>query len=244
MEIVYYMDKNKLCLIITGCINPNINVPVLSVKDGKQRRKQYIKSIEFYIKKANFKYIVFCDNSNAHEEDGLKELAQKYGKHFEWISFVGNSDKVVSKGKGYGEIEIINYAVANSVLIRKCKMLFKVTGRLEVKNINWFIRLGKEDNDYFLLRAKKNEFVDTRCYCIRKVNYINYFSKAGEYVDDRNGVFLEHVFYKVIQNNKIEYKLFPIEPEFSGISGSTGCSYDAPHYKNVIKSIIAYIRHR
>ena len=27
-------------------------------------------------------------------------------------------------------------------------------------------------------------------------------------------------------------------------SGSTGCSYDAPHYKNVIKSIIAYIRHR
>lgn len=236
------MDTNKLCLIITGCIYPNSNVPVLSVKDGDLRKKQYIDSIRYYIKKSKFTNIVFCDNSNASQEDGLKELAQNYGKHFEWIPFEGNSDEVVSKGKGYGEIEIINYAIANSTIISKSEILFKVTGRLMIKNINWFIRLGKGDRNYFLLRD--NEFVDTRCYCIRKADYIKYFSHVGKLVDDRNGLFLEHVFYKTIKNNIIDYKLFPIEPEFSGMSGSNGYSYDSPHYKNVIKSVAAYIMHR
>ena len=93
-------------------------------------------------------------------------------------------------------IEELVYAVANSVLIRKCKMLFKVTGRLEVKNINWFIRLGKEDNDYFLLRAKKNEFVDTRCYCIRKVNYgMTYYDDVAT-VKDSFKKMLEDSVYK------------------------------------------------
>ena len=29
-----------------------------------------------------------------------------------------------------------------------------------------------------------------------------------------------------------------------GMSGSNGYSYDSPHYKNVIKSVAAYIMHR
>lgn len=236
------MDVKDLCLIITGCIYPNSNVPVLSIKAGFQRKRQYIDSIQYYIEKSRVANIVFCDNSNAPKEDGLKELAQKHGKNFEWISFEGNSNKVVSKGKGYGEIEIINYAIANSTLISKSKMLFKVTGRLIIKNIDWFIRLGKEDKNYFLVRT--NKFVDTRCYCIRKADYIKYFSQVGEFVDDREGVFLEHVFYKTIENKKVDYKLFPIEPEFSGVSGSNGYVYDSSHYKNVIKSVVAYIMHK
>lgn len=236
------MDENKICLIITGCINPNKDVPVLSVKDGDQRRKQYIDSIKFYIEKANFKYIVFCDNSAAEVDKNLFELANKCGKSFEWLSFLGNSEKVVEKGKGYGEIEIINYAIAHSKLINSCECIFKVTGRLIIKNINWFIRLGKDSTNYFMVGM--DDFVDTRCYNMELMEFREFFSEAGESVDDNNDVFLEHVFYKIIFNNKITYKLFPIEPEFSGISGSHGYSYDAPHYKNVIKSIIAYIQHR
>lgn len=235
------MNKDLLCLIITGCINPNSNVPVLSVKDGDLRRRQYIDSIRFYIEKTNFENIVFCENSGAQKDDSLEKTAKKNGKKFEWLSFSGDVDKAITKGKGFGEIEIINYAIAHSKLLSEKKLIFKVTGRLIIKNVNWFIRLGKPSVNYFM--GREDAFVDTRCYCISRETFEKYFSQSGERVDDTHGVFLEHVFYKIISEENVEYRLFPIEPEFSGVSGSKGYSYDSPHYKNVTKSIIAYIKH-
>ena len=236
------MKKEKVCLIITGCINPNPDVPVLALKSFDERRRQYIDSIIFYLEKTNFKYIIFCDNSNAEEDEELYKIAEKYGKKFEWISFQGNDSKVIEKGKGYGEVEIINYVIAHSEQIQQCNYLVKVTGRLKILNINWFTKLSKDEVDYFLLR--ENNFVDTRCYGVKISTFEKYFSGTGEAVNDKKGVYLEHVFYNVISEHALKYKLFPIEPEFAGVSGSNGYSYDTPHYKNVIKSILAFIKHR
>lgn len=236
------MKEEKICLVITGCINPNSNVPVLAVKNCSERRKQYIDSILFYLNKTSFNRIVFCDNSDATKDTRLIKLAQKRNKQFEWISFKGNDKKVIEKGKGYGEIEIVNYVLNHSCLIKDCNCIVKVTGRLKMLNINWFIHLKKNNTNYFLKR--NNSFVDTRCYCTKISDFKNFFQNAGEYVDDHHGIYLEHVFYNILTQNKIEYKLFPVEPEFVGVSGSLGYAYDSPHYKNVIKSIVAYFKNR
>ena len=59
-------------------------------------------------------------------------------KEFEWISFQGNTTKTQEKGKGYGEGEIIEYAINHSQLLAKSKMLMKLTGRFYVKNMTLF----------------------------------------------------------------------------------------------------------
>lgn len=53
---------NNVCLILTGCVHPNIQNDVLAVTDAATRRRQYVEAIGWYL--ANTPYdIVFCENS-------------------------------------------------------------------------------------------------------------------------------------------------------------------------------------
>lgn len=220
------MEKYQdVCLIITGTIVPNKDVYCLNLKNSGERLNQYLNSIQYYINNSKLKNIVFCDNSNSFIQkiDDLKQLAKKKNKNFEYLFFQGNQEAVLKKGKGYGEGEIIQYVLKHSCLVKKSTILVKVTGRLIVKNINFILFFIHKNQNYF--DVVKTKVCDTRFYIVSKEIYNQFFIKAYKQVNDQKDIWIEHIFKKIILNNNLSFKLFPIQPNIVGISGSTGKKY-------------------
>ena len=225
MKMIQFKKKpKKICLLLTSCIYPNKDVPFLELKDSKIRKQQYLLSIEFFIKESNIDKIVFCDSSNAKEESYLTNLAKKYNKNFEWISFVGNNSLVNKFGKGYGEGEIIEYALRNSILLKKSDYILKITGRMIVKNIDLIIKTSCKYDFYCypILFNNQNVFLSTKMYIISKKLYEEYFLNKYNLVRDMENIYLENIFAKTVLDNNLKTKVFRIDPDFVGYSGTTG----------------------
>ncbi len=231
-----------MILIITGTIAPK-KQDKLTVSDTDERLKQYVDSIEFYIVSGAFKKIIFCDNSNYLCEETDKTLANKAmsnGVELEIFHFDGDSEKVLHKGKGYGEGEIMEYIFTQSTLLQGETRFFKVTGRLMVHNIKELVKkIG--DRDIYINIPNRNEksMYDTRLYAIKTDIYKKCFLKAYESVDDDNGYYLEHVFADGIKNNLLKSRNFAKYPRITGVSGTFGSRYVYTEWKCKIKDFLS-----
>lgn len=220
-------QNNSVVLLITGCITPNNNVYKVSLKDSKERFLQYIDSIKYYLSYSKIRRIVYCDNSGAAPVNELFDLAEKNEKQFEWLSFVGNSELTVKFGKGYGESEIVNYAIEHSKLISITDFMVKVTGRLIVKNVDCLFTFSNRKLTLWPIKILDADlYINTRIYMMPVQLYKDYFWKVGTYVNDVGGVYLEHAFGYCIRDAKLQYNKFIIPPWIEGISGSTGIRYN------------------
>ncbi|BDU51420.1 hypothetical protein [Haliovirga abyssi] len=218
-------------LLLTGTIRPNLNTPYLNLVDSDKRRKQYIENLEKILKLKEVKNIIFCENTNYNFEldEGFKRLrliAKENNKLIELISFLGNEDMIIKKGKGYGEGEILKYAILNSEILKKIEneeddSFFKLTGRLYIENLNFLLKV-KSKNTFFK-QYPRTKSVDTRFFKVSIKFYKAELIDIYENVDDRTFYFLEHCFYAQLKNKKTTYfKQYPI---FKGESGSTGEIY-------------------
>ena len=215
-------SKENFTLLITGCIFPTKNVFCNTLKNPEERKKQYIESIRFYLEKTEVKNVVFCENSGVQDDSHLSEIASKFGKNFEWLTFIGNQEKIAEHGKGYGELEIVDYAVKNSKLLSKCNTFIKVTGRLKLVNIDKTRQYLDKNKNYFAL---SHRCFDVRSYLVTKDFYVNYLSKCKDLISDSNGYYLEHAFYDIAKKYKNDCSVFSFYLNFIGISGSTGIKY-------------------
>lgn len=222
------------CLIVTGCMFPQCDVKNLAIKDYRIRQQQYIESLKWYINETSISRIVYCDNSNALCPEGLIELAETEGKVLEWLPFQGNSDKVLEKGKGYGEGEILDYAVHNSQLVSESDVLIKITGRLKPLNISSILQLSRRRYSYFEMH---DGYVDSRCYIVKKEDYIKYLLGVNDKVDDYRGYYIEHVLYDEIQKYPKRFHPLPFALNISGMSGSMGVEYKDGVMLHIAKDI-------
>lgn len=230
-------------LIITSSVTVNSCLTVLV--DPKIRLEQYIDSILFYLNSKKVKKIIVCDNSgfDYSEIQKIVELAAVNNKQIEFLSFYGTTDKIQECGKGYGEGEIISFVFSNSKIIAQGDVAFlKVTGRLKILNIDEVVHHLKSNVTYFnavnlnpFVNLKK---VDTRFYQCTKENFKYFFKDSYKNVNDKEGFFLEHVYYNNLQDNIIKFKNFKILPNFSGISGSTGITYKTSKISFLIRQFL------
>lgn len=237
------MNKRELiqcCLILPGCIKPNEDVPLLELKNYKQRQKQYLESIEFFILHSCVINIVFCDNSNSEIDEQTLLLAKENGKNLEWLRFKGNDEAVVKFGKGYGEGEIIEYVMKNSEIVRKCNYIIKVTGRMIVKNINFLIRTANTKKVYMypIVYDGKTYFLSTKMYMMPKAIYMIYFQKVYMNVRDLKGIYLETVFANVVKINYIATKIYIVNPDLHGFSGTSAKKIYSKSFINRTKNTI------
>ena len=65
--------------IITGTVNPPQQMGQLTLRDEKERLRQYEESIQFFLESGAFSKIVFCENSNYGTEgfSHLLEIAER-----------------------------------------------------------------------------------------------------------------------------------------------------------------------
>jgi hypothetical protein len=213
-----------MILLLTGCINP-AGMSYTTLNNPEERKKQYVDAIYFYLSKTNYP-IVFSENSGID----ISYLFQDYIRsgRLEVLSFCGNQDK--KRGKGYGECEIIEYALQNSNLINSSigERIIKITGRLKIKNIKMIIHL------HSLLFSEKTaicainsdmSFPDSRIIIASKSFFFT-FLKNKDKINDTEGYYFEHALCDILKNQKkYPYSPFLILPFIEGISGSSGKSY-------------------
>lgn len=220
-------STDDVVLLITGCIAPEKSQKFLVLTDEDERLMQYIESIKFYINESPFTKIVFCENSAyPYDASGLILQASKRNKRFEWLSFQGDTEKVKECGKGYGEGEIIQYALLNSECLKKAKSFAKVTGRLTIQNINEVVFDVKTRVNYFNRDIYRGHGIDTRFYLCDKEFYRNYLFDVHMHTCEQIGAesALEDLFYRKLQKHH-KHRTFKTYPEFKGKSGGNGRNY-------------------
>lgn len=213
-----------MILLLTGCINP-AGMSYTSLINPEERKKQYADAINYYLSKTNYP-IVFTENSGI-DISYIFHDAIKSGR-MEVLCFCGNQDK--KRGKGYGECEIIEYALQNSKLIKRSigERIVKITGRLKVKNIKMIIHLHT-----FLFSKQTTicainsdlSFPDSRIIIAAKKFYLS-FLKNKDKINDTEGYYFEHALCDILkEEKKYPYSPFLFIPFIEGSSGSSGKSY-------------------
>lgn len=214
-----------MILLLTGCINPN-GMSFTALNNQEERLSQYVKAIRFYIEETSYS-VVFTENSGTNISSLFIEHI-KSGR-LECLTFLGNQNK--ERGKGYGECEIIQYALENSRLIKHTHdgRIIKITGRLIVKNINSIIRF----HSYFFSRKRvfcainsDLSFPDSRLI-IAPTNFYHTFLLKKDDINDIKGYYFEHALLDTIKQTRKEFPFSPflLMPTIEGISGSTGKIY-------------------
>lgn len=217
-------------LLITGAIDISaFQVPYTRLTDTKVRLQQYIDSLEYAIDNYHrIHQIVFCENTGyRYDYSELLKKAEQKGKELEIISFSGNYQTIQVKGKGYGEGEIVEYALKNSRTLQNCVFFYKLTGRIMVRNMDQLMDRSPSDNTFIFFSDLKGRFekgkVRTLFYKVNTSFYKQNLIDAYMEADDNRHHYLEHVFYDRLA--KIPLPSFGKFPDFAGIQASTGKLY-------------------
>ena len=193
------------------------------LNDVSVRKQQYLNAIDFYLKRTTLP-IVFCENT-------LFDFSPLYyseisSGRFEYLTFDGNNfDR--AKGKGYGEIGIMEYAYANSILLRDADIVIKITGRLIVQNIARLVKMNKLVIYPVIQTLFGNQkMMDSRIILAPSTFFKKYFFLQKEFINDSEQIYFEHALYNAVISQS-QYFYFPllIVPRFSGQSGTSGNYY-------------------
>lgn len=210
--------------------------PGVRLKNEQSRLRYAIESIEHWLRIDPTTSIVICDGSKYDLHSVIKEKFPK--KNLEILSFQNDLSLIQAKGRGYGEGEIVRFAIKHSELINKYGCFAKCTSKLWVKNYfeckQWwngeFLCHGIFQHIFSPRRTTVFKHIDTRFY-IASVNfYQQYFSFAHHNIKPSEGYGLEECFHSVIENNRFDNILLPIPPVIEGVGGGT-----ATYYKNSLR---------
>ena len=132
-----------------------------------------------------------------------------------------NNDVLVAKyGSGYGEGEIIKYALSHSSILKNAAVFAKCTSKLNVNNLK---KIVKNFNGQFIcectfsnVRLIRSFFdpkalvkikllgIDTRFYIVKKDIYMMTFKNSYKKVRHEKKYYLEHAFYDAAVKGKLK----------------------------------------
>ena len=234
------MKSNLPPILLTSCVI--VSDHSVSLKDQKSRIRFTIESIEKWLAISSDLRLVICDGSNF---DFSRIVLEKFPEaNIECIFFENNKELVGVYGKGYGEGEIVKYAILTSVYLKESDYFAKCTAKLWVEN---FFECLKCWNGTFLCKGyfsnvfsfKKTQFsyVDTRFYLVNKSFYLKNLASAYLNVGSKQGLSLEYCFRDVVIKEKYENIMFNVPPVICGVGGGSG-TYYKNNLKRRIKEVI------
>lgn len=215
-------DKKEIILLLTGTIQPN-SLDVLAVKDPETRKQHYLDAISYYLEYTPYK-IIFSENSGT-------SLAE-YFPVSDRLEFLTFQSPTISpdKGKGWKELEIIDFTLKNSRLIEDRSLIVKITGRLKVLNIKKLAGPAKDmmlSNDGFVYcNIYQRLKMDSRCFLFTR-EFWPYLQEKGKSIN--LGFSFEKALWQAVvefkTNGKGIYKQFSQPLRIKGISGGFGIPY-------------------
>ena len=206
--------------------------PTVLLVDQNSRIFHTIESLRNWLSISPNNQYVICDGSNFD----FSILVRKNfpGAKVECLYFKNQEALVSLHGKGYGEGEIIKYALKNSSYLKTSPWFAKCTAKLWVEN---YIQCLNEWNGTFLCKAffanvftlkkVKLEYIDTRFYLVNKEFYQHNFLDAHIGIGGHEGISIEDRFLAILLSGNLKHFLFKVPPTVCGVGGGSG-----KYYKN------------
>jgi hypothetical protein len=121
----------------------------LKITNHDERLLQTLCCLVRWIRDTSAETIVLCDGTmTPFDFSKVRAFAEKHGKTFETLVFQ-ESDNFLKHGKGYGEGEVLEYAVENSAHLAEGGSFYKVTGRTFVANFDDIRKAHASDEAVF-----------------------------------------------------------------------------------------------
>lgn len=214
--------NDDICILLTGCVNPG-GMAFTALQDSNERLRQYIGSISYYLKNTTVP-IIFVENTCADFSDMFQEYIQN--GRLEFISFDGNNYEK-TRGKGYGEAGIINEAFKRSRVLNTVKYVLKITGRLQIDNINVLLSTPLMSvNNIFQCDFRRTDYLWSMVFLMRASLLREVFELNISRLDDSKGIYFEHVLYEsVLKHRDVLVVPFIESPIITGTCGTSNRPY-------------------
>jgi hypothetical protein len=234
----------KIPVLLTSSVVPaDLDV---KLADPEQRLFHTLESVTKWLHFSNLVSLVICDGSGFDFSDVIKEKFP--GVDIECLSFSNNKGVVAQRGKGYGEGEIVRYAIDNSVFIRRSGSFAKCTGKLWVENFNdcvgeWNgIFMGKAYfENVFSLKKTRLAYFDTRFYIADVDFYRRFFVDAHQGVGGSDRRSIEDCFKEIVVRNQMRHVFFKAPPVICGVGGGAGSYYKNGKIRRLKERLRAYL---
>jgi hypothetical protein len=206
------------------------------LKNKDERIRLALQSVERWLKIDPNISIVLCDGSSF---DFSRLIAEEFpNAQIECLNFENDQDLVKKYGRGYGEGEIVRYALNHSKSIMTSGCFVKCSSMLWVENFKkcaqyWngrFLCKGVFINVFSIFKKTKLSYVDTRFYIVSNSFYRQHFENAHFQIDRALGHGLENCFHDIVLKDDIRRSLFNVAPIICGVGGGIGA-----YYKNSLK---------
>lgn len=233
--------KNKIPILLTSSVVAYDTSVELT--DTQLRTQLTIESIYEWLKiDANLR-IVICDGSNY---DFSPEIRNKFPNSFiECLHFENNQQLVYEYGRGFGEGEIVKYAINHSKFINEFDCFAKCSAKLWVAN---FVKCAEDWNGQPRFKAAfikifspfqkaSLEYIDTRFYIVSLSYYRIQLENAHRAIKLDIGYGLEQSFRDVLFVRKLKHYLFNLPPIICGVGGGTGSRYRNSRIRNFKEKI-------
>ena len=221
--------KARIPILITSSITPHDTDVQLA--DPQKRLFHAIESITHWLRVAPDSNFVLCDGSNFDFGPLMRE-------HFpdaeiESLFFENDSATVISHGRGYGEGEIVKYALNHSTFLSESSSFAKCSSKLWVENYKKCLKewrgeclfSGVFKNTFSLSKRTEMVQVDTRFYIVDSAFYRKNLMDAHHHIGQSPGFGLEDSFFKTLQIIQKDGYLFSTSPIIRGVGGGTGKYY-------------------
>jgi hypothetical protein len=213
-------------LLITAAINP-ASSHLAALDNPDERLTATVEAVDEWLLRLPSVRIVICDGSGFDFTQVVRERWPH--ANIETFTFVNDIESVARLGKGFGEGQIIDFALRNSRLLRGQKYFMKCTAKLWVGNIRHVLRDWTGGNNFVNLRvvSSPNEKVagkvNTRFFVVGRKFYDMHLRDAYLSADRRRGHFIEHEFGdRLIRLDSDKLFAFVTKPRIHGVSGTTG----------------------
>jgi len=206
----------------------------VALKDTQERIRLTLESIREWLKVEPSLRIVVCDGSR---HDFTSAVAEQFpAAAIECLHFENPQALVRQYGRGYGEGEIVRFALENSRFIAQAGCFAKCTSKLWVENFvacaaGW--QSGLRFKAVFLdvfspFKPTRLAYIDTRFYITSCKDYRQHFQDAHLRIRKDDGYGLEECFRDIFLEQGFRGSLFTLPPVICGVGGGTGVSYRNP----------------
>lgn len=239
------MNIQNPVILLTACINPG-GMSSTRLQDTKIRLEQYKQALSFYLSKTSYK-ILFVENTLYDFSHDF--IAYINSGRLEYLTFAGNNYNA-SLGKGFGEAQILLYAINNSRFLKETSVIIKITGRIIVENVIQLysmVNIPAKENVMIACNIRPSKKLGTSTFFVCKKEFLtNYFFPHLNQINDANHIWFEHILYKAIiqcKKNKDKCLIFPRPIKIKGIAGTTSRSYPKTKWIDYILSFTAAFLH-
>lgn len=237
---------NKKILLLTACITPG-GMAYTKLQNPKVREQQYLHALKWYLENTNFP-IVMCENTNYQLPREFDQFVRE--KRLEYLTFDGNNSFDKTRGKGFGEALIIQYAINNSQLLLDAEVVMKMTGRQILHNINFISKYSQHSNCIYANCCKQNLGIMeafSQFYICPKEFYTKIFLKDIGKLNDSRFYYFEHLLYDSMvlwkQNGYGNFSEFWMPLKIEGVSGSRNEPLSMKSFP-WLRSLLKFLMHK